>query len=153
MTPYKHWRLSHAIHHRGAANLGRRGVGDIHTLTVSEYCELSRWKRLIYRFYRHPLVLFGVGPFFNFVVLQRLMFTRSTRKEWRSLHWNNLAIGLVATLFILTIGLKDLVSLRRSWRWHRSRHLAVLRAAPVRTCILGDRRGGTTLAALKGSSY
>jgi acyl-lipid omega-6 desaturase (Delta-12 desaturase) len=109
MTPYKHWRLSHAIHHRGAANLAKRSIGAIRTLTVNEYCELSRWKRLIYRFYRHPLVLFGVAPFLNFVVIQRLMFTRYSKKEWASLHWTNLALAGAASLFALTIGLKALV--------------------------------------------
>ena len=37
MTPYDHWRRSHAIHHATSGNLDRRGIGDIKTLTVHEY--------------------------------------------------------------------------------------------------------------------
>lgn len=156
MTPYKHWRLTHAIHHRGAANLDRRSIGAIHTLTVKEYRELSRWKRLTYRLYRHPLVLFGVGPFFNFVVLQRFMFTSSTRREWPSLHWTNLAIASLAALLILAIGLKDLVLIYApimavassigTWLFyvqHQYEH----------TYWVTDEEWDYTLAALKGSSY
>jgi omega-6 fatty acid desaturase (delta-12 desaturase) len=106
MTPYRHWRLSHAIHHRGAGNLARRSIGSIRTLTVNEYRGLTRWKRLCYRVYRHPLFLFGVGPVCNFVVGQRFMFTSYSRSEWASLHWTNLAIGGLACFFAMVIGVK-----------------------------------------------
>jgi omega-6 fatty acid desaturase (delta-12 desaturase) len=59
------------MHHATSGNLDRRGLGDITTLTVQEYLALSPLKRLGYRLYRHPLVLFGLGPFFNFFLLQR----------------------------------------------------------------------------------
>lgn len=39
-----------------------RGVGDITTLTVTEYYGRSRWGRIGYRLYRHPLVMFAIGP-------------------------------------------------------------------------------------------
>ena len=61
-TPYDFWRRTHAIHHASAGNLENRGIGDIDTLTVKEYLALSRWGRLKYRLYRHPAVMFGVGP-------------------------------------------------------------------------------------------
>ena len=31
------WRHSHAVHHATAGDLDRRGVGDVHTITVAEY--------------------------------------------------------------------------------------------------------------------
>ena len=62
LTPYDFWRSTHAIHHSTSGNLDRRGTGDIDTLTVREYLARSRWGRLRYRAYRHPLVMFGVGP-------------------------------------------------------------------------------------------
>ena len=49
LTPYDAWRRSHAVHHASSGNLERRGIGDISTLTVREYLELSRWRRLGYR--------------------------------------------------------------------------------------------------------
>jgi omega-6 fatty acid desaturase (delta-12 desaturase) len=63
LTPYDFWRRTHAIHHASSGNLDQRGIGDIDTLTVREYLALSRWGRLRYRLYRHPLVMFGIGPF------------------------------------------------------------------------------------------
>ena len=62
LTPYDFWRRTHAIHHATSGNLDRRGIGDVDTLTVREYLARSRWGRLRYRLYRHPLVMFGIGP-------------------------------------------------------------------------------------------
>lgn len=72
LTPYDVWRRSHSIHHSSAGNLGRRGIGDIHTLTVAEYQRLSTWNRLVYRLYRHPIVLFGLGPGYLFLLQNRV---------------------------------------------------------------------------------
>ena len=71
LTPYGYWRRSHAVHHASSGNLDRRGIGDITTLTVREYLACPRWRRLAYRLYRHPLVMFGIGPAYLFLVQQR----------------------------------------------------------------------------------
>jgi omega-6 fatty acid desaturase (delta-12 desaturase) len=52
LTPYDVWRRSHATHHATTGNLDHRGIGDIKTLTVTEYQELSFRQRLAYRLYR-----------------------------------------------------------------------------------------------------
>jgi omega-6 fatty acid desaturase (delta-12 desaturase) len=67
LTPYGFWRDAHAVHHATSGNLDRRGTGDITMLTVREYLALSLWRRLLYRAYRHPLVLFGLGRSIFFV--------------------------------------------------------------------------------------
>lgn len=72
LTPYDVWRHSHSIHHSSAGNLGRRGIGDIHTLTVNEYRDLGFYKRLLYRLYRNPIILFGLGPGYLFLIEHRL---------------------------------------------------------------------------------
>lgn len=72
LTPYDVWRRTHAMHHSSSGNLERRGMGDVHTLTVKEYLEQGPVKRLLYRLYRHPLVLFGLGPGYLFF-LQNMM--------------------------------------------------------------------------------
>jgi omega-6 fatty acid desaturase (delta-12 desaturase) len=68
-TPYRQWRHKHALHHATSGDLDRRGAGEIWALTVREYAEATRWKRLAYRIARNPLVLFGIAPFYVFVVL------------------------------------------------------------------------------------
>ena len=62
LTPYDFWRRTHAIHHASSGNLDHRGLGDVNTLTVHEYLARSLWGRLCYRLYRHPIVMFGIGP-------------------------------------------------------------------------------------------
>jgi len=107
LTPYDHWRRAHAIHHATSGNLGRRGVGDVDTLTVHEYLRRSRWTRLRYRLYRHPLVMFGIGPIFVFVIQNRFPagFTRQWR-PWLSTIATNVAIVVACGLLIWTLGLK-----------------------------------------------
>jgi omega-6 fatty acid desaturase (delta-12 desaturase) len=72
MTPYGYWRRTHAIHHATSGNLDRRSLGGVDTLTVEEYRALPRIRRLGYRLYRHPFVLFGLGPAYLFLLQHRL---------------------------------------------------------------------------------
>ena len=108
LTPYDLWRRTHAIHHANTGNLGRRGIGDINTLTLSEYCSRSRWGRLAYRIYRHPLVMFGVGPAYLFFLQQRLPvgLMRDGWRPWVSTMATNLAIVLIAATLVWLIGIK-----------------------------------------------
>lgn len=71
LTPYDVWRRTHSMHHSSAGNLDKRGVGDIHTLTVAEYEDLTGFQRLMYRIYRNPIVLFGFGPSYLFLLQNR----------------------------------------------------------------------------------
>ncbi len=72
LTPYGLWRREHAVHHASSGNLDRRGIGDITTLTVSEYQALSLRGRIQYRIYRNPAFLFGIGLPIYFLLIQRL---------------------------------------------------------------------------------
>lgn len=94
LTPHQYWRRSHAYHHTHSGDLDFRGIGDVHMLTVREYLALGRWGRLRYRLYRNPLVLFGIGPTFIFVIKQRLPLhvPRTWKAAWRSVWLTNLAI-------------------------------------------------------------
>jgi len=107
LTPYDHWKYSHAIHHASSGNLDRRGIGDIDTLTVAEYRALSPWGRFRYRAYRHPIVMFGIGPAYLFLLQNRLPvgFMRQGRQPWISTMATNLAVAVVAGLMIWAIGL------------------------------------------------
>ncbi len=107
LTPYDFWRRTHAIHHASSGHLERRGIGDITTLTVSEYLARSRWGRLGYRIYRHPLVMFGLGPAYLFVLQHRLPVSlmRGDRVPWLSTMATNLAIAAAAGALIWSIGI------------------------------------------------
>ena len=107
MTPYEFWRRTHALHHAGTGNLERRGFGDVDTLTVAEYGRLGRWGRARYRLYRHPLVLFGLGPAFLFLLQHRLP-VGLMRAGWRP--WAS-AMGTNAAILALSAGLALLVGI------------------------------------------
>ena len=108
LTPYHFWQRTHALHHASSGNLDQRGFGDIDTLTVREYRARSFWGRLRYRLYRHPAVMFGVGPAYLFLVRQRLPFglTRSGWRPWFSTMATNFSIALVVAALIWLIGVK-----------------------------------------------
>jgi len=107
LTPYDCWRRAHGIHHATSGNLDRRGIGDIDVLTVSEYLTLSRWRRLGYRLYRHPAVLFGIGPVYLFILRHRLPFglMGDGWVPWVSTMATNGAIALVVAGMMWWIGI------------------------------------------------
>lgn len=107
LMPYDHWRRGHAIHHATAGNLDSRGVGDVDTLTVAEYLARSAWGRFRYRLYRHPAVMFGLGPAYLFVLQSRLPigFMRKGWTPWVSTMATNLAVAIFAGLMIWAIGI------------------------------------------------
>ncbi|QKV19944.1 fatty acid desaturase [Oricola thermophila] len=114
LTPYSLWKRTHAIHHAGSGCLDRRGFGEIATLTVEEYRALPGWERFKYRLYRHPLVLFGVGPAFLFIVDHRLP-TGMMRKGWQpwlSTMGTNLAIAAVVAPLVWLVGLKVFLAIQ-----------------------------------------
>ena len=106
LTPYDFWRRTHATHHATAGNLEHRGMGDIETMTAEEYLALPRLRRLAYRLYRHPVVLFGVGPAYLFLVQQRLPLglMRSGLQPWLSTMGTNAAIAAFVALSMWLVG-------------------------------------------------
>lgn len=103
-TPYHHWRWEHSVHHATSGNLDHRGTGDIWTMTVKEYLAASRWKRLAYRVVRNPLVLFGFGPLFIFVVWQRIPSAQARPRERVTVHGMNVALLAVAAVLSWVFG-------------------------------------------------
>ncbi len=106
LTPYKVWRRTHAIHHSNAGNLAKRGVGDVYTMTVSEYNQQSTLRKIQYRMYRSPLFLFGMVPFLLFFLQNRLPFGLMTSREyWLSAMGTNIAIAAAIALLLWLGGL------------------------------------------------
>lgn len=106
-TPFQQWRRDHALHHASSGDLDRRGHGDIATLTVVEYKALTKFKRFKYRLYRHPFVLFGIGPL-HMMILQRFRgpsLATGAKQMW-NVWMTNIALVSLSALFILTFGWK-----------------------------------------------
>ena len=108
LTPYDYWKRTHAYHHAHSGDLDFRGMGDVDTFTVAEYLSWPRSKRLKYRLYRHPLVLFGVGPIWQFIFKHRYPSDapRNWTVAWRSVWWTNAAIAAAVVACTLAVGLQ-----------------------------------------------
>ena len=106
LTPYTDWRRSHAGHHATTGNLDKRGMGDIDTLTVREYQAKSAAGKFWYRVYRHPIVLFVIGPTYQFLLRHRIPATSQVddRASWISAIGTNLALVAVAVAMAMTVG-------------------------------------------------
>lgn len=112
-TPYTVWQSEHNKHHGTVGNLDERGIGDVWTMTVEEYLSSSRMKRLLYRFYRNPIFLFFVAPFFLFAILNRLPSKSFTSpKHRRSQLLTNLGLLGILVLVSASVGLKYYVMIQ-----------------------------------------
>lgn len=99
VTPYDVWRRTHSEHHSASGNLSRRGMGDIHTMTVAEYSELSTLNRFKYRLYRHPITLFVFGPGYIFLLQNRIpLGLMNGAKYWVSAMGTNIVILTALTV-------------------------------------------------------
>lgn len=105
-TPYEAWARHHILHHATYADLDHRGVGDVWTLTVQEYLTASPREQFLYRMYRHPFILFGIGPLYLFLISMRFPSHADRTAERFSVRVTNLALLLLALVACLTIGLQ-----------------------------------------------
>jgi len=103
-TPYQHWKWEHSVHHASSGHLGRRGTGDVWTLTVEEYIASSRWKKFAYRLARNPIILFLVAPMFLFLVIERFPSSKASPRAKRSVWIMNGAIFTLALSLIAIFG-------------------------------------------------
>ena len=106
LTPYDYWRHSHVLHHATSGALDRRSLGGVETLTVDEYLALPKIKRFGYWLYRHPLVMFGLGPAYMFLLQHRMPIgmMRDGWRPWLSVQLTNLAILAFAAVMMMTVG-------------------------------------------------
>lgn len=112
LTPYFQWRHDHAVHHATSGDLDNRGTGDVWTMTVEEYNNASWWKRLSYRVYRNPFVMFVIGPLFMFLIVHRFAKKTDKKVERWSVIYTNIALLAIAAGISLIIGIKGYLMLQ-----------------------------------------
>jgi omega-6 fatty acid desaturase (delta-12 desaturase) len=105
-SPYHKWAHGHSEHHKTVGDLDRRGSGDIWTLTVEEYKNLTPRRRFIYRLFRNPWFLLGVGSWLSFLFIQRFTRKDFTKKDRISVYYTNLGLIIIGVIAYFTIGLK-----------------------------------------------
>ncbi|MEI7725861.1 MAG: fatty acid desaturase [Bacteroidota bacterium] len=108
-TPYYSWSYQHHIHHETAGNLDKRGIGDVWTMTVDEYRESSAWQKIMYRFYRHPVTMFGIGAFYVFVIGNRFTKKYMDNKGRLGVYATNAGLLFFAASMSLLIGVKAFI--------------------------------------------
>lgn len=104
LFPFDQWGHDHAVHHATSGNLDKRGTGDIWTLTVKEYKEAPLKLRLAYRFYRNPIVMFGLGPIYVFLLKNRFNRKNARKKERNNTYLTNLIIVALVAILCVTLG-------------------------------------------------
>lgn len=104
LFPFDKWKRSHSIHHATSGNLDQRGTGDIWVMTVEEYMKASAGTRFIYRLYRNPVVMFGIGPIYLFLVSNRFNRKGAKKKERVNTHLTNLAVLVLYSALIWVVG-------------------------------------------------
>jgi len=104
--PFSKWQREHAIHHATSSNLDKRGTGDVWVMTVDEYIEATPFMRLVYRIYRNPIVMFGLGPFYLYLVANRMNRKDARLKERLNTYLTNISILLIYTSLIYFLGIQ-----------------------------------------------
>jgi omega-6 fatty acid desaturase (delta-12 desaturase) len=104
LAPFLRWRHDHAVHHATSGDLARRGVGDIRTLTVSEYNALDSRGRLGYRLLRNPLIMFGIGPIVAMMIGPRIVARGARPRMRRSVLATNAALAVLVGVLCWLIG-------------------------------------------------
>ncbi|MGM7722708.1 fatty acid desaturase [Metabacillus sp. Hm71] len=106
LFPYSQWQHDHSIHHATSGNLDKRGTGDIWVLTVDEYLAAPLWRKIVYRLYRNPIVMFGLGPIYVFLIMNRFNKKGARKKERLNTYITNLSIAALAGILCWTLGVE-----------------------------------------------
>ncbi len=104
MFPYSRWQHEHSVHHATSSNLDKRGTGDIWMLTVEEYVSASSMKKMQYRLYRHPFVMFVLGPIYIFLFKNRFNRKGARLRERFNTYLINIGIAAVIAALCWAIG-------------------------------------------------
>jgi omega-6 fatty acid desaturase (delta-12 desaturase) len=118
-TPYYHWRYFHSLHHATTGNLSKRlegeivpltipkymkTNGDVLTLTVKEYGQLSSVQKLTYRLYRWLLLFLFLMPLLIFLVMHRFADVQAGKRARSSVIWTNLGLAALFAVLVFMVG-------------------------------------------------
>ena len=103
---YEKWKRDHSIHHATSSNLDKRGVGDVWVMTVDEYVAATPGRRMAYRLYRNPIVMFGLGPLFLYLVSNRFNRKDARPKERNNTYFINVALVALYAFMIWLVGIE-----------------------------------------------
>jgi omega-6 fatty acid desaturase (delta-12 desaturase) len=106
------FRRSHAVHHATVANLDKRGVGDVPTMTVQEYRRAKPFHRFYYRTLRNPIFLFLLFAPISFIVIARFPQNYSKKADIIGTLATDLAIAALVLLAAFTIGLGPYIAIQ-----------------------------------------
>jgi len=112
MTPYKAWQWEHAQHHAHSGNTDHRDLGEIKTLTATEFIALGKWEKIAYRIYRYPFFTFLVGPAWVFFGFYRWPYWKEYRgkKVVANSIWDtNVALLIILVSLVLFFGWEALI--------------------------------------------
>jgi omega-6 fatty acid desaturase (delta-12 desaturase) len=115
LVPNGHHRRLHAVHHATTGHLDRRRLhpdtfprtaADFDLITRAEYLALPRGQQRLYRFLRHPAVIFTVVPLYLFLFSYRfpVLHPTSRGRGWISTQGTNLAIALALAAASAALG-------------------------------------------------
>jgi omega-6 fatty acid desaturase (delta-12 desaturase) len=106
-TPYHMWHHHHKIHHATSANLDKRGIGDVWTMTKEEFISAPAKTKRFYRIFRNPFIMFIIGPLYVIFFQNRVPKKNMTKQEKKSVYITDAAIVLIAVAMSLIFGLKN----------------------------------------------
>ncbi len=104
--PFTNWRHNHAVHHGTSGDLDRRGTGDVMTLTLDEYASSPWRRRLGYRLFRNPAVMFGIGPIWSLMIGPRFWSRQMRPRQRHSVIATNIVLAAVIGAIWWLVGLQ-----------------------------------------------
>jgi omega-6 fatty acid desaturase (delta-12 desaturase) len=107
LAPFRQWQHEHSVHHATSGDLDRRGIGDVMTLTVSEYSTMAWYKRVGYRMFRNPIVMFGLGPIAAMIIGPRIPERSARPRQRRSVLLTDVTLVAAIALICWAIGWRD----------------------------------------------
>src|SRR5699024_6126760 len=73
---------------------------------VEEYANASNWKRITYRFYRNPFIMFGLGPLYLVLIYNRFNRKDAKKKERNNTYLINALLILLCGVILFFLGWK-----------------------------------------------